>query len=188
MRVQAEADARAQPRDIAQLDVHNAQGDMIPLGSVVAIKDTFGPQLINRYNLYPTASISGEAAPGYSSGQALDVMEHIVQNVLPDSMGYEWTGIAYKEKKVGGQAWLIFGMAVLLIYLVLAAQYESWLLPAAVIMVVPLGLLGALAAVSLRGIANDIYTQIGMVLIIALASKNAILIVEFGRDLRAAGQ
>jgi HAE1 family hydrophobic/amphiphilic exporter-1 len=114
-------------------------------------------------------------------------MEHIVQNVLPDSMGYEWTGIAYEEKKVGGQAWLIFGMAVLLIYLVLAAQYESWLLPAAVIMVVPLGLLGALAAVSLRGIANDIYTQIGMVLIIALASKNAILIVEFGRHLRAAG-
>jgi HAE1 family hydrophobic/amphiphilic exporter-1 len=188
VRVQAEAQARAQPRDILRLEVRNAQGDMIPLGSIVDVRDTFGPQVIGRYNLYPSASISGESAPGYSSGQALDVMEQIAQNNLPDTMGYEWTGIANEEKKVGGQSLVIFGMAVLLVYLVLAAQYENWLLPVAVILVVPLGLLGALAAVTLRGIANDIYTQIGMVLIIALASKNAILIVEFARELRAAGR
>ena len=188
VRVQAEAQARAQARDILRLEVRNAQGDMIPLGSVVNIRNAFGPQVISRYNLYPSASISGESAPGYSSGQALEVMEQIAQTSLPDTMGYEWTGIAYEEKKVGGQAIIIFGMAVLLVYLVLAAQYENWLLPAAVILVVPLGLLGALAAVSLRGIANDVYTQIGIVLIIALASKNAILIVEFARDLRASGR
>jgi HAE1 family hydrophobic/amphiphilic exporter-1 len=169
------------------LEVRNVHGDMIPLGSVVGVKKTFGPQVINRYNLYSTASISGEAAPGYSSGQALEVMERIAENNLPDSMGYEWTGIAYEEKKVGGQSGVIFGMAVLLVYLVLAAQYESWWLPAAVILVVPLGLLGALVAVSLRGLDNNIYTQIGMVLIIALASKNAILIVEFARELRSTG-
>jgi hydrophobic/amphiphilic exporter-1 (mainly G- bacteria), HAE1 family len=188
VRVQAEAQARAQARDILRLEVRNAQGDMIPLGSVVNVRDTFGPQVISRYNLYPSASISGESASGYSSGQALEVMEQIAQTNLPDTMGYEWTGIAYEEKKVGGQAIVIFGMAVLLVYLVLAAQYENWLLPAAVILVVPLGLLGALAAVTLRGIANDVYTQIGMVLIIALASKNAILIVEFARELRASGR
>jgi HAE1 family hydrophobic/amphiphilic exporter-1 len=187
VRVQAEAHARAQPRDIVRLEVRNVHGDMIPLGSVVGVKKTFGPQVINRYNLYSTASISGEAAPGYSSGQALEVMERIAENNLPDSMGYEWTGIAYEEKKVGGQSGVIFGMAVLLVYLVLAAQYESWWLPAAVILVVPLGLLGALVAVSLRGLDNNIYTQIGMVLIIALASKNAILIVEFARELRSTG-
>jgi HAE1 family hydrophobic/amphiphilic exporter-1 len=188
VRVQAEAQARAQPRDILRLDVRNEQGDMIPLGSVVDVKTTFGPQVINRYNLYPTASISGASAPGYSSGQALEVMEQIAQRNLANGMDYEWTGIAYEEKKVGNQALLIFAMAVLLVYLVLAAQYESWLLPAAVILVVPLGLLGALAAVSVRGLDNNIYTQIGMVLIIALASKNAILIVEFARELRVAGR
>lgn len=187
VRIQAEAQARSQARDIVRLDVRNNNGAMIPLGSIVTVKDTFGPQVINRYNLYPSAAISGAAAPGYSSGQALDVMERIARSTLPNSLGYEWTGIAYEERQVGNQALIIFAMAVLLIYLVLAAQYESWFLPAAVILVVPLGLLGALAAVSLRGIANDIYTQIGIVLIIALASKNAILIVEFGRELRAAG-
>jgi HAE1 family hydrophobic/amphiphilic exporter-1 len=188
VRVQAEAQARAQPRDIVRLDVRNEQGDMIPLGSVVDVKPTFGPQVINRYNLYPSASVSGAATQGYSSGQAIDVMEQIAQRNLSNNMGYEWTGIAYEEKKVGNQALLIFAVAVLLVYLVLAAQYESWLLPAAVILVVPLGLLGALAAVSLRGLDNNIYTQIGMVLIIALASKNAILIVEFARELRIAGR
>jgi HAE1 family hydrophobic/amphiphilic exporter-1 len=161
---------------------------MIPLGSVVDVKTAFGPQVIPRYNLYPSASVSGTAAQGYSSGQAIDVMEQIAQRNLANDMGYEWTGIAYEEKKVGNQAILIFAMAVLLVYLVLAAQYESWLLPAAVILVVPLGLLGVLAAVSLRGFDNNIYTQIGIVLIIALASKNAILIVEFARALRLAGR
>ncbi len=160
---------------------------MVPLGTLATVRRSFGPQIITRYNLYPTASITGEPAPRFSSGEALQLMETIAQRNLPASMGYDWTGMAFQEKKVGSEAILIFAMAVLLVYLVLAAQYESWFSPAAVILVVPLGLLGAVAAVSLRGMDNNVYTQIGIVLIIALASKNAILIVEFARDIRATG-
>ncbi len=160
---------------------------MVPIGTLATVRRSFGPQIINRYNLYPSASITGESSPGYSSGRVLEIMETIAKSKLPESMGYEWTGVAYQEKKVGGKAILIFVMAVLLVYLVLAAQYESWFSPASVILVVPLGLLGAIAAVSIRGMDNNIYTQIGIVLIIALASKNAILIVEFARDIRNRG-
>ena len=188
VRVQADESFRATPRDIEQLEVRNNAGDMIPLGTVVKVRSAFGPQVINRYNLYPSASITGEPAFGYSSGQALELMEENARNVLPEQMGYEWTAMAYQEKKVGGEAIIIFSMAVLLVYLVLAAQYESWFTPLAVILVVPLGLLGSVAAVSLRGMDNNVYTQIGIVLIIALASKNAILIVEFARDFRAQGR
>src|SRR5690606_3644839 len=148
----------------------------------------FGPQIVNRYNLYPAASISGAYRVGYSSGDALRIMEQIADETLPSSMDYEWTGTAYQEKRVGGEAIFIFVAAVLLVYMVLAAQCESWLLPVAVILVVPLGLLGAVAAVSIRGLDNNVFTQIGIVLIIALASKNAILIVEFARHLRAQGR
>ncbi len=187
VRVQSEAAFRAEPDDIERLEVRNQKGDMIPIGTLATVRRSFGPQIINRYNLYPSASITGESAPGYSSGRVLEIMETIARSKLPNSMGYEWTGIAYQEKKVGGEAILVFAMAVLLVYLVLAAQYESWFSPAAVILVVPLGLLGAIAAVSIRGLDNNIYTQIGIVLIIALASKNAILIVEFARDIRHRG-
>ncbi len=188
VRVQAEAKFRADPEDIRRLDVRNRDGDMVPLGTVVDVREAFGPQTIGRYNLYPSASVTGEPAPGYSTGEALELMEQIAADNLPPQMGYEWTGMAYQEKQVGGEAFLVFGMAVLLVYLVLAAQYESWFIPAAVILVVPLGLLGSVAAVSLRGMDNNLYTQIGIVLIIALASKNAILIVEFARDIHAAGE
>jgi HAE1 family hydrophobic/amphiphilic exporter-1 len=188
VRVQAEEDFRIEPRDIERLEVRNERGQMIPLGSVVKVSRSFGPQIIQRYNLYPTAAVRGEPAPGVSSGEALAIMEEIARAELPDSMGYDWTGESFQEKRISGQAVWVFAFAVLLVYLVLAAQYESWLLPAAVILVVPLGLLGSVAAVSIRGMDNNIYTQIGIVLIIALASKNAILIVEFARDLRKEGR
>ena len=187
VRVQAAADYRLTPQDIMRLEVRNDQGHMVPLGTLVAVNDTIGPQIIPRYNLYPSAAISGEAAAGYSSGQALTLMEQMAQSKLPQSMGFEWTGISYQEKKVSGEQWLIFALAVLLVYLVLAAQYESWSNPAAVILVVPLALLGTVIAIAMRGMDNNVYTQIGVVLLIALASKNAILIVEFAREQRARG-
>jgi HAE1 family hydrophobic/amphiphilic exporter-1 len=157
---------------------------MVPLGAIIKIEKELGPQIIPRYNLYPCASITGEAATGFSSGQALQIMEQMAAKNLPPTMGFDWTGMSYQEKQVGSQALFAFILAVLMVYLVLAAQYESWTMPAAVILVVPLALLGTVIAVSGRGMDNNIYTQIGIVLIIALASKNAILIVEFARELR----
>jgi HAE1 family hydrophobic/amphiphilic exporter-1 len=160
---------------------------MLPLGTLATVKKTFGPQTVNRYNQYPAAQINGEPAVGRSTGEALELMETIARRNMPDHMDFEWTGMAYQEKLVGGQAVWIFAMAVTLVYLVLAAQYESWFIPWAVILVVPLGVMGAVAAVSIRGMDNNVYTQIGIVLIIALASKNSILIVEFARELRRRG-
>ncbi len=188
VRMQADFKYRADPKDIEKLEVRNRQGKMVPLGTVATVKKSFGPQIVNRYNLYPAAAITGAPAEGYSTGEALGLMEQVAANVLPPSMGFEWTEMAFQEKRISGEAIWVFGMAVLLVYLVLAAQYESWFLPVAVILVVPLGLLGAVAAVSLRGMDINLYTQIGIVLIIALASKNAILIVEFARDLRNQGR
>jgi len=187
VRLQAEAKYRTEPRDIAQLEVRNRKGEMVPLGTLATITKTFGPQIVNRYNMYPAAAITGEPAVGRSTGEALSLMEQIAARNLPLGMGYEWTGMAFEEKRVGGESIKIFAMAVLLVYLVLAAQYESWFIPWAVILVVPLGVLGAVAAVWLRGMDNNVYTQIGIVLIIALASKNSILIVEFARELRRHG-
>ncbi|WP_437192542.1 efflux RND transporter permease subunit [Planctomicrobium sp. SH527] len=188
VRVQADQEYRATPEDIRKLEVRNREGQMIPLGSLVNIQPSFGPQVINRFNLYPAASITGTSAPGYSSGDALTIMEQLARSGLPASMDFEWSGMSFQEKRVGGEAIFIFVFAIVLVYLVLAAQYESWILPLAVILVVPLGILGAVAAVAFRGMDNNVYTQIGIVLIIALASKNAILIVEFARELRAKGQ
>ncbi|QDV74809.1 efflux RND transporter permease subunit [Botrimarina mediterranea] len=187
VRVQAAKEFRLAADDIRKLEVRNKNGQMLPLGSLVSVHRTLGPQVINRYNLYPAATVTGEAAPGHSSGDALRIMEQLASQTMPVGVNYEWTGMAYQEKKVGGEAIFIFAIAILLVYLVLAAQYESWVLPIAVILVVPLGLLGAVAAVAIRGFDNNVYTQIGIVLIIALASKNAILIVEFARDLRRDG-
>jgi HAE1 family hydrophobic/amphiphilic exporter-1 len=161
---------------------------MLPLGTVATVRKSFGPQLVNRYNLYPSSSVTGEPAPGYGSGDSLQIMEQIACVNLPSTMGYEWTGMSFQERRVGHEAVLFFGLAVLLVYLVLAAQYESWLIPIAVILVVPLGLLGAILAVSAGGLDNNLYTQIGIVLVIALASKNAILIVEFAREIRLRGK
>jgi hydrophobic/amphiphilic exporter-1 (mainly G- bacteria), HAE1 family len=188
VRVQDDQKFRLKPEDIRRLEVRNRTGAMLPLSTIATVTEKPGPQIITRYNLYPSASISGEAAPGFSSGQALKLMEQMAEDKLPSGMGYEWTGMSYQEKKVGNQALYVFALAILLVYVVLAAQYESWLTPAAVILVVPLALLGTVAAVAIRGMDNNIYTQIGIVLIIALASKNAILIVEFARELRAKGE
>ncbi len=187
VRVQADQKFRQKPEDIEKLEVHNRSGKMIPLGTMVKVSERLGPQIINRYNLYPSASITGEASAGVSSGQALVLMEQMAEKKLSSAMGYEWTGMSYQEKKVGSQSIYIFGLAILLVYLVLAAQYESWIVPVAVILVVPLALLGTVAAVAIRGMDINIYTQIGIVLIIALAAKNAILIVEFARELEAGG-
>jgi HAE1 family hydrophobic/amphiphilic exporter-1 len=188
VRIQAEPKYRADIDSIKRLEVRNRSGEMVPLSTLATIKKSFGPQIVNRYNMYPSASVTGEPAPGKSTGEALQLMEQIADRNLPQQMGYEWTGMAYQEKRVGGEAVWIFAMAVLLVYLVLAAQYESWFIPWAVILVVPLGVMGAIAAVWCRGMDNNVYTQIGIVLIIALASKNSILIVEFARELRARGE
>ena len=188
VRVQADEQFRLQPEDIRRLEVRNQKGQMIPLGTLASIRRTLGPHIVPRYNLYPSATINGAAAPGISSGQALSLMEQLAATKLPQSMSYEWTGMSFQEKRVGSQAMYVFALGVLMVYLVLAGQYESWLMPAAVIMVVPLALLGTVVAVSVRGMDNNIYTQIGIVLIIALASKNAILIVEFARELRQHGR
>lgn len=187
VRVQADQQFRLQSEDILKLEVRNTSGRMIPLGTFASVQKISGPQSLPRYNLYPSATISGQAAPGFSSGQAMALMEQMAQRKLPSSVGYEWSGLSYQEKLVGGQAVYVFALAVLMVYLVLAAQYESWLLPAAVILVVPLALLGTVVAVAVRGMDNNVYTQIGIVLIIALASKNAILIVEYARELRRRG-
>jgi HAE1 family hydrophobic/amphiphilic exporter-1 len=187
VRVQADQKFRLKPDDVRRLEVRNRTGAMLPLGTIATITEKPGPQIITRYNLYPSSSITGEAAAGFSSGQALRLMERMAER-FPSGVGYEWTGMSYQEKNVGNQAIYVFALAVLLVYLVLAAQYESWLTPVAVILVVPLALLGTVAAVAYRGFDNNIYTQIGIVLIIALASKNAILIVEFSRELREQGK
>jgi HAE1 family hydrophobic/amphiphilic exporter-1 len=187
VRVQAEQRFRLEPEDIRRIEVRDYQGQMVPLGTLVKIEKKPGPHIIPRYNLYPSAAINGQAGPGFSSGQALRLIEQMAARKLPPEFGYEWTGMSFQEKLVGSQAIVVFVLAVLMVYLVLAAQYESWTMPAAVILVVPLALLGTVLAVAIRGMENNIYTQIGIVLIIALASKNAILIVEFARDLRKNG-
>ena len=186
VRLQADSAFRATPNDILDLQVRSRTGEIIPLGALVDVREAYGPSVIRRYNLYPSASVNGSAAPGTSSGQALNIMEHLADANLPASFGYEWTGMSYQEKMAGGQG-LVFALAVVAVFLVLAAQYESWTSPAAVIAVVPLAVLGVVAALVIRGAENNTYTQIGVVLLVALASKNAILIVEFARDLRRGG-
>jgi HAE1 family hydrophobic/amphiphilic exporter-1 len=188
VKVQADHSYRIKPSDIRQLEVRDAEGQMIPIGTLVKVDRILGPQTIMRYNLYPAAAVTGQASPGFSSGQALNLMEQLARAKLPASMGFEWTGMSYQEKKVGSEAILVFALAIILVFLVLAAQYESWTSPAAVIMVVPLAVLGTVLALVMRGFDNNVYTQIGIVLLIGLASKNAILIVEFASEQRAQGK
>jgi len=184
---QALPEYRASVADIENLKVKAGNGAVTPLGTVLDVKETVGAPLISLYNLYPSATVVGNPAPGFSSGQALDIMDQIGTQALPTGTGYEWTAMSYQEKAVGTQIYFVFGLALLLVYFVLAGQYESWILPLAVILGVPLALLGTVGALTALGAANNLYTQIGLILLIALASKNAILIVEYARQRRTEG-
>ena len=184
---QADADFRDKPESIQRLEIRGATGDMIPLGSLASVKDAYGPQSVTRFNLYPSAKVLGGAAPGYSSGQALKIMEDMAEKKKID---FQWAELSYQEKKAaeGGGTSVIFLFAILMVYLVLAAQYESWSIPISVVLSVPTALLGAVIAVMARGMDNNVYTQIGIVLLIGLSTKSAILIVEFAKVQREEGK
>ncbi len=188
-RVYAQADRqfRSNPEDVGKLYVRSAQGEMIALSNLVTVKPITGPQTISHYNMFRSIEINGNAAPGFSSGQAIQAMQRLAAEILPNNMSYQWSGISLEELASGGQAPLIFGLGLVFVFLVLAAQYENFVDPVIIMLSVPLAILGALLAQSLRGLSNDVYCQIGLVMLIGLASKNAILIVEFANQLREQG-
>ncbi|MBI5250526.1 MAG: efflux RND transporter permease subunit, partial [Desulfomonile tiedjei] len=186
--VQADSIFRTKAEDISRLQVRNKDGNMVPLGTLLNIEKTVGPTRVDRYNLYPSSLIMGEPAPGISSGQAMNIMEQMADKRLPTGIGYQWTTMAFQQKKAGAQGVIVFGMAILVVFLILAAQYESWADPFAVILIVPLAVSGAVVALMARGMDNNIYTQVGLVLLVGLSAKNAILIVEFARDMRSKGK
>jgi multidrug efflux pump len=186
--VQAEPRFRNQMEDVRRLKVRNALGQMVPLGTVADVKEVNGPLIITRYNMYPAAPINGSAAPGVSSGEAIKLMEGLADQNLLRTMSYEWTELAFLELQAGNTAMIVFGFAVVMVFLVLAAQYESWSLPLAIILVVPMCLLSAIVGVQIGKQDVNIFTQIGFVVLVGLASKNAILIVEFAKQRRDAGE
>jgi multidrug efflux pump len=185
--IQAEQEKRMQTKDLLQLSVRNQNGGMVPLSSFATAEWTKGPAQIVGYNGYPSIRISGEAAPGYSSGDAITEMERLA-STLPQGFGYEWTGQSLQEIQSGSQAPYLIGLSVLFVFLLLAALYESWAIPVSVMLVVPLGVIGSVTAVTLRGMPNDVYFTVGLIAIVGLSAKNAILIIEFAKDLMAEGK
>jgi multidrug efflux pump len=186
--VQADAPFRNRVEVVKGLKVRNAQGGMVPLGTLATIREVNGPIIITRYNMYPAAAVTGDTSPGVSSGEAVSMLESLAQRELPRGMAIEWTEITFIQLRSGNTAMYIFGLAVLLVFLVLAALYESWSLPLAVILVVPMCILGSLVGVMVTGSDINIFTQIGFVVLVGLASKNAILIVEFAKYRREEGE
>jgi HAE1 family hydrophobic/amphiphilic exporter-1 len=185
--VQADRQFRAHPADIEKYYIRTSAGRMLPLGAVVSVRETTAPKTINHYNLFRAAEINGSAAPGYSSGQALQILGQLSDRALPQGFSYAWSGISLEEIKAGSQSATIFGLGLLLVYLTLAGQYESLTLPFIILLSVPLAILGALGAQWGRGLINDVYCQIGLVMLIGLSAKNGILVVEFAEQLRARG-
>jgi hydrophobic/amphiphilic exporter-1 (mainly G- bacteria), HAE1 family len=186
--VQGDQQFRAQPTDLSQYYARASNGDMIPLSAVVRTSETTAPAVINHFNLFRSTEVTGSALPGVSSGQALQEMERIARETLPPGYDFAWAGLSLEEIKSGNQAAYLFGLSIVLVYLVLAAQYESWILPLIILLGVPLAVFGALSAQLLRGFSNDVFSQVGLVMLIGLAAKNSILIVEFAEQLRGRGK
>ena len=185
--VQADGKRRVDVDDISRLHVRNLQGQMVPLSAFATLKWDMGPPQLNRYNGFPSFTLNGSAAPGHSSGEAMRAMESLAAE-LPRGIGFDWSGQSYEERLSGNQAPVLFALSVLIVFLALAALYESWSIPLAVILVVPLGVIGALLGVTVRGMPNDIYFKVGLIATIGLSAKNAILIVEVAKDLVRDGQ
>ena len=188
VKVEGDPNSRATINDLRLLNVRNSQGDMIPMSAFTTIETRLGPESLTKYNTYIASLISGNAADGYSSGEALDIMARLIQDKAGHNFGYEWTSMAYQEENASSTTSIVFILAIIVAFLILAAQYESWTDPFAVIMGLPIALLGVVIGVIIMDLPISVYTQIGVVLLIALAAKNAILIVEFARDYRAAGK
>jgi multidrug efflux pump len=187
VQMQAEADTRRTPEDLLRLPVRNARGDMIPLAEIATASWIVGTPKLDRYNGLPSMKIAGSPAPGRSTGEALLAMEDVASK-LPAGVGFEWSGSSYEERLSGTQAPFLFAVSLIVVFLCLAALYESWSIPFAVMLVVPLGIFGAVVAVSLRGLPNDVYFKVGLIAIIGLSAKNAILIIEFARELQEQGK
>ena len=188
VRVQAEPEFRQSKEDILLLKVRNRDGATLPLSTVASVEERVAPTTVYRYNLYPAATITGDPGPGRATGQSMNAMQGIAETTLPSGFGYEWTGTAFQQKEAGNVVPIVFGLALIFVYLFLAAQYESWALPVTIMATIPIGIAGALLATMLRSMDNNVYTQIGLVLMIALVCKNAILIVEFAEQLRGQGR